>query len=79
MSIHGKGVQTRVQECPISTKDKKQPNSAVHNDIIRSVGKGHKKIHAMDSYVEDHRIYLTNFDIHITLFLHSGFSYFLDY
>ena len=34
------------------------------------------KIHAMNKCLEYHSIYFTNFDIHITLFLHGVFSYF---
>ena len=75
VSIHGKGVRTHVKEFPTSTNHVQQPNLAIHNEIIRSGGKGHKKTHAMDPSMEYHSIYLPNFDIHITLFLNDVFSY----
>ena len=37
------------------------------------------EINAMDTSVEDHSIYFPNFDIRITLFLHSVLSYFPKY
>ena len=77
MSINRKGVRTRVQEYPISTKYGKQHNSTVHRNRIRHIGQGHIKNPLHISICGGSQHIFSNFYIRITLFLYGAFSYLL--